>query len=75
MGSDRRRIETARSDALENSFTAGFAIGAGLEFRTTHMRMAPEFRYTRWGWENFRDPGNLFRSRDNQAEVLLGITF
>jgi len=73
---DGTRLVTDDPFPLENRFTAGFVIGGGIEFRPSqYFRIAPEFRYTRWGWENFRDPGGVWRSKQNQAEVLLGITF
>ena len=38
--------------------------------------MTPEFRYTRWGSENFRDPvAALLRTNKNQGDFILGLTF
>jgi len=40
------------------------------------VRISPEFRYTRWGGENLRDPINaLLRTNRNQGDFMLGLTF
>lgn len=52
-----------------------YPIGVGAEGRAGIFRIAPEFRYTRWGWENFRVPGNLLHTNQNQVDFLLGIRF
>lgn len=60
---------------LNNRFSTGFAIGGGLEFGR-RFRLAPEIRYTRWGWENFSAPSLAgFRNNLNQLDFLLGIHF
>ena len=54
----------------------GFVFGGGVEFKLGRIRVTPEFRYTRWGSENFRDPVNaLLRTTRNQGDFLLGLTF
>jgi len=54
----------------------GFTFGAGLELKLGIMRITPEFRYTRWGSENFRDPvAALLRTNKNQGDFILGLTF
>lgn len=54
----------------------GFVFGGGVECRLGRVRIAPEFRYTRWGSENFRDPiRSLLRTNRNQGDFLLGIMF
>jgi hypothetical protein len=54
----------------------GFVFGGGVELRISRLRISPEFRYTRWGSENFRDPvGSLLRTERNQGDFLLGISF
>ncbi len=54
----------------------GFVFGGGVEFKLGRVRITPEFRYTRWGSENFRDPVNaLLRTNRNQGDFLLGLTF
>jgi opacity protein-like surface antigen len=59
---------------LENRFAAGFVIGGGLEFGD-RFRVAPEIRYTRWGWENFSIPSGALRTNLNQVDFLLGLHF
>jgi len=54
----------------------GFVFGGGVELKLGIMRVTPEFRYTRWGSENFRDPiAALLRTNKNQGDFLLGLTF
>jgi opacity protein-like surface antigen len=51
----------------------GFTFGAGVTFKAGWLRLSPEFRYTRWGGENFRDPINaLLRTNRNQGTFLVG---
>lgn len=67
--------ETDRPSELSNRFTTGFAVGGGLEIGN-RFRLAPEIRYTRWGWETFRSPLDpAFRSNPNQLDFLLGLHF
>lgn len=54
----------------------GLITGAGVEFGGQHLRIAPEFRYTRWN----NDPINSYGSQGyrvnaavNQVDVLIGI--
>lgn len=68
-------LETTRPPELENRFSAGFAIGGGLELGG-RFRVAPEIRYTRWGSPAFRSilvPN--FSSSANQLDFLLGLHF
>jgi opacity protein-like surface antigen len=54
----------------------GLVFGGGVEFKLGHVRITPEFRYTRWGSENFRDPvASLLRTNKNQGDFILGLTF
>ena len=54
----------------------GAAFGGGIEFKVGWLRLTPEFRYTRWGSENFRDPvASLLRTNKNQGDFMLGLTF
>jgi hypothetical protein len=54
----------------------GFTFGGGIAFKAGWFRLSPEFRYTRWGGENFRDPVNsLLRTSRNDGVFLLGLTF
>lgn len=54
----------------------GATFGGGVEFKLGHIRITPEFRYTRWGSEIFRDPvAALLRTNKNQGDFMIGITF
>ena len=53
----------------------GVVLGAGLEFNLHLVRVSPEIRYARWGTTNLADFGGVSRSNQNQAEVLIGLTF
>ena len=54
----------------------GFVAGFGIAFKAGPVRLSPEFRYTRWGSENFRDPiRSLLRTNRNQGDFMLGLTF
>lgn len=71
-------LNTTVNPAAEFNRTtdAGFVFGGGVEFKFGRVRIAPEFRYTRWGSENFRDPvRSLLRTNRNQGDFLLGIMF
>jgi hypothetical protein len=57
------------------SSNVGFTAAAGLELHAPVIRITPQLRYTRWGWQTFRDPASAFRSNSNQWDFLLGITF
>lgn len=51
----------------------GFVLGGGIEIKALRLRVSPELRYTRWGSDsNF----NIYaKSNQNQAELLVGLTF
>jgi hypothetical protein len=54
----------------------GLVLGGGVTFKFGRVRISPEFRYTRWGSEAFRDPVRaLLNSNRNQGDFLLGLTF
>jgi opacity protein-like surface antigen len=59
---------------LRDKTAVGYVAGAGLDIKIG-IRLQPEIRYTRWGAKHFLDPNGLFRSNQNHAEFLLGITF
>jgi len=62
-------------DELQNSFTAGYAFGGGLEFKPV-VRITTEVRWTRRGTKNFFSAASgLLESNLNQAEFLVGIHF
>jgi hypothetical protein len=60
---------------LRDKHARGFVLGAGFEVSAPFVKISPEFRYTRWAGENFRDTLNLLRTNQNQADFLIGITF
>ena len=61
---------------FHKDFDIGATFGAGIEFKAGWLRITPEFRYTRWGTENFRDPiGDLLHTNKNQGDFMLGLTF
>lgn len=68
-------VETDRPPELENRTSPGFVAGGGLELRAGPVRISPEIRYTRWGWTSFRDVDGLLRSKNGQADFLVGFTF
>jgi hypothetical protein len=56
----------------------GFVAGGGARFHIGHFAVAPEVRYTRWVGITFNDFGShgfFVKSLQNQADVLVGITF
>jgi opacity protein-like surface antigen len=63
---------TDRPGELRDNFTTGFTLGGGLQLLG---HISPEIRYTRWGWNNFRDTSGLLMSNPNQVEFLVGLTF
>ena len=60
-----------------HSSAAGIAVGAGVDFHALILHITPEFRYTRWGSENYYLPTSTasLASSQNQAEFLVGFTF
>jgi len=61
---------------FHKDFDIGATFGAGVEFKAGWLRLTPEFRYTRWGSENFRDPvASLLRTNKNQGDFMIGLTF
>jgi len=63
---------TGSPSELNDRFVTGFTAVAGLQL---FKHVAPEIRYTRWGWDSFRDPGSAFRSNPDQWDFMLGVTF
>jgi len=60
---------------VNQSTTAGFVLGGGIDIHVIKIHLMPELRYTRWGSAQFSDPSGLLHSTQNQGEFLLGITF
>ncbi|MCC6368438.1 MAG: PorT family protein [Bryobacterales bacterium] len=70
------RVEISNPPEFNKATDVGFAFGAGIAFKIGPVRISPEFRYTRWGGENLRDPiGALLRTNRDQGDFLLGLTF
>ena len=70
--------------------TTGAVVGFGVDIKVPYVHVSPEFRYTHWGSQHFvtgtplTTNGNPFpgftantgfSSNQNQAEVMVGITF
>ena len=63
---------------LRDNPTHGVAVGGGLRFLAGRLRIAPEIRYTRWTGRGFDEQGSrgfFVQSVQNQAEVLVGLSF
>ncbi len=58
-----------------NQSSAGFAVGAGLDFHALILHITPEFRYVRWADQNYKFTGVSLASNQNQAQFLVGLTF
>lgn len=56
---------------------AGFALGAGVDFKLLLIRLSPELRYSRWGHDSPSPLRNvsLPPSNQNQVEFLIGLSF
>ena len=52
----------------------GFTIGAGVDFKVPFLRISPELRYSHWGTDN-TSLGSVVNSNQNQAELLVGVSF
>jgi hypothetical protein len=66
---------TGHPAELNKSTTAGFVAGTGIDLHVIGLHFLPEIRFTHWGSAHFSDTNNLLHSNQNQAEVLVGITF
>jgi opacity protein-like surface antigen len=64
--------QSSNPTALKSQFITGMTLGGGIQLLG---HVSPEIRYTRWGWNSFREPSGLLSSNQNQFEVLVGITF
>jgi opacity protein-like surface antigen len=74
-GQTQSTEETDQPPELQNRFSTGFTLAGGVQLGLGPLKLSPELRYIRWGWENFRSPGTAFRSNQNDVLVLLGFTF
>ncbi len=65
-------------DYVRDNPANGFVAGGGARFQIGHFAVAPEVRYTRWvgiTFDQFGSHGFFVQSLQNQADVLVGITF
>ncbi|SPE38136.1 conserved exported hypothetical protein [Candidatus Sulfopaludibacter sp. SbA3] len=58
----------------EKGTTMGAVLGGGLDVHVLIIHLLPEVRYTRWTSQHF-NLANVLSSNQNQAEVMVGITF
>lgn len=68
-------VSEARIKAPEfvHQATAGFATGAGFDFKFGLLHVMPEFRFMRFQQENFLSPSGNFHSNLTQPMFVLGI--
>lgn len=72
------RTETAQTSQpaeFQDRFNTGFTLSGGLQLGTRALRVSPEIRYVRWGWDTFRSTQGLLKSNPDEVQFLLGITF
>jgi len=55
--------------------TTGVVVGGGIDIKVPYVHVSPEVRYTHWGTQHFLSSTGGFSSNQNQAEVMVGITF
>lgn len=63
---------------LFDSTTKGFVMSGGVRFNLKLIKISPELRYTRWGADQFKVDsilGGSLKSKLNQMELLVGVTF
>jgi hypothetical protein len=60
---------------LVHTWTNGLVAGGGVTFRSGHLGISPEIRYTRWLDPNFRFSAASFHTNQNQADFLLGLSW
>jgi hypothetical protein len=75
-GATFNRVELNSANEFNKRNDLGLTGGFGIAFKMGPVRISPEFRYTRWGGENLRDPINaLLRTNRNQGDFMVGFTF
>jgi hypothetical protein len=65
-------ITTFRPTRAADPNSTGFVAGGGLEVRVLHLKISPEFRFTRWGAGS---PADLLQVNRNQGQFLVGFGF
>jgi opacity protein-like surface antigen len=75
-GATLNQVEISNPAEFNKETDIGATAGFGIAFKMGPVRISPEFRYTRWGGENLRDPINaLLRTNRNQGDFMIGFTF
>lgn len=64
---------TARN--IDQISSNGVTVGAGVEVQALLLRVAPEFRYTHWGEDSHSAAQQLYSSKQDQVEFLVGFSF
>jgi len=64
---------TMRAPEFRHPGTAGFAVGAGMDFRIGKFHVVPEIRYMGFQRDNFRSPSGNFHSNLKQPIFVLGL--
>ncbi len=73
---DVSSISARLLNGLATQNSVGFVAGGGVTFKTGVVSFTPEFRYTRWNSSGLADSVlRTFAGGENQAEVLIGVTF
>jgi opacity protein-like surface antigen len=63
-------------DVLADQSDIGFVVGGGVEFKLWVLRIAPEFRFTRWGTESLAEGiTDILKTNKDQGQFLIGIGF
>lgn len=68
-------VAAGNPSELKNNSTRGVVLGAGFEVRVPFLRLSPELRFTHWGSKAFESTGGALSSRQNQLDLLIGVTF
>lgn len=75
-GATLNQVTFNNAPEFNNRNDVGATFGFGLALKAGPIRISPEFRYTRWGSDNFSDPvGALLSTNKNDGAFLLGLTF
>jgi hypothetical protein len=62
------------SNQLSALSKVGVMAGAGIELKLGRARLSPEFRYVHWG-SDATAVSSYFEPRNNQLEILVGLSF
>ena len=67
-------VTSTLSGTRDNGTAMGAVLGAGIDVHLLILHIMPEIRYTRWTSHHF-NATNILNSNQNQAEVMVGVTF